>query len=177
MTPSSLRDPSGQPAPRAGWLDTASALWGGTSWEQDLSRGHWETLVRPGCLRSAAPYLTKNQGRRKAALVASKRTSSPGLLCSHREPLLSGGSQRCSANGCHLPAGHAPANGTSQLGLPGDKDRKGAVWFALSPFPECRERDLPPPNQLRDVDITYKLQTWVRTAVGSGQDILQCPRR
>ena len=110
-------------------------------------------------------------------MVASKRTSSPGLLCSHRAPLPSGGSQRCSAICCHLPAGSSPAHGTSPLGLPGDKDQKGGMGFALSPFPGCHKRDLPPPNQLCEVDTTYELQTWVRTAVGNSQDILQCPRR
>ena len=49
--------------------------------------------------------------------------------------------------------------------------------LSLSPFPRCFKRDLPPPNQLCDVDPTYELQTWVRTAVGNSQDILQCPRR
>ena len=50
------------------------------------------------------------------------------------------------------------------------------MGFALSPFPGCRKRDLPPPNQLCDVDTAYELQTWVRKAVGNRQDILRCPR-
>lgn len=110
-------------------------------------------------------------------MVASKRNSSPGLLCSQRAPLLSGGSQCCSAVGCHLPAGCSPAHGTSPLVYPVDKDRKGGMGFALPPFPGHHKRDLPPPNQLCDVDTTYELHTWVRTAAGSGQAILQCPQR
>ena len=35
----------------------AFARWGGASWEQDLSWGHGETLVRPGCLRSSSALL------------------------------------------------------------------------------------------------------------------------
>lgn len=62
----------------------------------------------------------------------------------------------------------------STLGHHEDKDQKGGTGFTLLPFPGCHKRDLPPPNQLGDVDIAYKLQTWVRIAVGSGQAILQC---
>ena len=200
--------PLGAAEPSAGWLDTAFALWGAASWEQDLSLSQGsphkfrstlsppavitygpEVPVPQGALGNppqawmpekhlcAAPYLTKKQGQRKAALVASKRTTSPGLLCGHWAPLLSGGSQHRSANGCHLPAGRSPAHGTSPLGRPVDKDRNGGMELALPPFPGCHKRDLPPPNQLCDVDTMYKLQTRVRTAVGSGQDIFWCPRR
>ena len=55
--------------------------------------------------------------------------------------------------------------------------RSNGSEFALPPFQGCRKRDLPPPNQLCDVDTTYELHTWVRTAVGSGQAILRCPQR
>ena len=81
----------------------------------------------------AAPSLTKHQGWRKAALLASKTISSPGMLCGHRAPLLSGGSQpqHCSANVCHLPAGCSPVHSMSPLALPGDKDQKGAIWFSF----------------------------------------------
>ena len=48
--------------------------------------------------------------------------------------------------------------------------------LSLSPFPRCFKRDLPPPNQLCDVDTTYELQMWVSTAVGNGQDILRSPQ-
>ena len=68
----------------------------------------------------AAPSLTKNQGRRKAALLASKRISSPGMLCGQCTPLLSGGSQpqHCSANICHLSAGCFPVHSMSPLADP-----------------------------------------------------------
>lgn len=117
-----------------------------------------------------------NQGYRKAAVVAAKRTNSPGLLCGHWAPLLSGRSQRCPVIVCHLPAGHSSAQGTSLLGHPWDKDQKGGTAFAFPPFPGCPKRDLPPPHQLCDMDTTYELQMGVRTTVGSGQAILQCPR-
>ena len=49
--------PLGAAVPRARRLDMAFARWGGASWEQDLSWGHGETLVRPGCLRSSSALL------------------------------------------------------------------------------------------------------------------------
>lgn len=90
-------------------------------------------------------------------------TSSPGLLCGHRLPLLSRGSQCCSAVGRHLPAGHSPAQHTSALALPGDKDHKRGMGLALPPVPGCHQRDLPPPPQLCDVGTTYSC------SCGSGQ--------
>ena len=49
--------PLGAAVPRARRLHMAFARWGGASWEQDLSWGHGETLVRPGCLRSSSALL------------------------------------------------------------------------------------------------------------------------
>ena len=90
-------------------------------------------------------------------------TSSPGLLCSHRLPLLSRGSQCCPAVGRHLPAGHSPVQHTSALALPGDKDHKRGMGLALRPVPGCHQRDLPPPPQLCHVGTTYSCRC------GSGQ--------
>ena len=125
-------------------MDTAFALRGGASWEQDLSRGHWEALLRPGCLRnlSALLRISPKPGVQEGCFGGLQENHSPGLLCGHQAPLLSGGSQRCSAIGCHLPAGRSPAHSTAPLGLPGDNHRKGGMEFALSPFPGCHKRDL-----------------------------------
>ena len=109
-------------------------------------------------------------------MLASKRSSSPGLLCGHRAPLLSGGSQRCSALGCLLPAGRSPAHGTAPLGRPVDRDGKGRMG-CFAPIPRVPQERPATPNELCDVDTTYGLQTWARTAPGCGQAILSCLRR
>lgn len=38
----------------------AFAPWGGASWEQDLSLGHWEALLRPACLRDGSALLHRS---------------------------------------------------------------------------------------------------------------------
>lgn len=100
-------------------------------------------------------------------MVASKRTSSPGLLCGHWHLCCQAGPSvavRCNrlSPPCRMLSSRQHVSSCSPCG----QDQKVAMRVCFAPSPGCHKRDLPPPNQLCDVDTPYELQRWVRTGWG-----------
>ena len=115
----------------------------------------------------AAPYLTKTRGggrllwwppREPAHLGCSAAT---GHLCCQAGP-----SVAVTCNWLSPPCRMLSSRHYVSSCSPCGQDQKVAMRVCFAPSPGCHKRDLPPPNQLCDVDTTYELQTWVRTGWG-----------
>ena len=158
----------------------AFARWGGASWEQDLSWGHRETLIRPGCLRSSS-----------ALLHLSPKTRGGGrLLCwPPRQSAHLGCSAASARLCCQVGLSFSTALQTSVTSLQdalqctaclhwlslGTKIEKEQFGF-LSPIPrELHKRPATPKSAVRQGHHVRAADVG-QDGCGNGQDILQCPR-